>query len=212
MTSSQDRYILEGLIRIGAIHLSSTFSFCWTSGIQSPIYCDNRKSLSEPILRNYIKQALCSLIKQEYKHVSLIAGVATAGIPWGMLIADTLSLPFVYVRTKSKEHGLENLIEGTYSSNDRCIVVEDLISTGKSSLHAVKELQKKKVKVLGVTSIFNYQFGIAEEENNKLGVHTSSVCYYHQLISLAMEKKILPIDMTPQLERWHKEVIDKWKK
>src|SRR6188472_2767885 len=148
----------EKLLQVNAIKLRPEEPFTWASGWKSPIYCDNRKILSYPYIRDYIKSELCNVVFEKYAHAELIAGVATAGIAWGAMVADQLKLPFIYVRPKPKEHGLGNQIEGEYNGGQKAVVIEDLISTGKSSLQVVDVLKKEGLEILGMVSIFNYQF------------------------------------------------------
>ncbi|RYY00384.1 MAG: orotate phosphoribosyltransferase, partial [Gammaproteobacteria bacterium] len=148
----------EKLLQAGAVKLSATEPFTWASGWKSPIYCDNRKLLSLPFTRDYIKSELANLIFEKFPDAEVIAGVATAGIAWGAMVADQLKLPFIYVRPKPKEHGLGNQIEGAYSQGQKVVVIEDLVSTGKSSLQVVEVLRKSGVTVTGMASIFNYSF------------------------------------------------------
>src|SRR5690349_2430643 len=153
----------EKLLQAEAVRLSPDNPFTWASGWKSPIYCDNRKILSQPYIREFIKSELCNVVFEKFADAELIAGVATAGIAWGAMVADQLKLPFVYVRPKPKEHGLGNQIEGQVSSNQKAVVVEDLISTGKSSLQVVDVLRQEGVQVEGMVSIFSYQFNVAQE-------------------------------------------------
>ncbi|MDQ3551175.1 MAG: orotate phosphoribosyltransferase, partial [Bacteroidota bacterium] len=148
----------EKLLSIKAVQLNPDQPFTWASGWKSPIYCDNRKILSYPYIRDFIKSELCNVVFEKFKDADLVAGVATAGIAWGAMVADQLKLPFIYVRPKPKEHGLGNQIEGFYESGQKAIVVEDLISTGKSSLQVVEVLRANSVEVNGMVSIFNYSF------------------------------------------------------
>src|SRR5215203_3160374 len=148
----------EKLLQINAVKLSPEKPFTWASGWKSPIYCDNRKVLSHPYIRNYIKSQLCNVVFEKYNDAEVIAGVATAGIAWGAMIADQLKLPFIYVRPKPKEHGLSNQIEGEYREVQKVVVIEDLVSTGKSSLQVVDVLKNEGLKILGMVSIFNYEF------------------------------------------------------
>jgi orotate phosphoribosyltransferase len=148
--------IAQSLLQINAIILQPNDHFKWAAGWNSPIYCDNRKTLSYPKIRNKIREGLASIIKETYKDTDLIAGVATAGIPHGVLVAEELELPFIYVRSKAKEHGRQNQIEGYFEKGKSVILVEDLISSGKSSLEAVKVLREKGLNVKGIISIFTY--------------------------------------------------------
>src|SRR6476620_752089 len=153
----------EKLLHADAVRLNSKIPFTWASGWKSPIYCDNRKVLSLPYIREYIKSELCNVVFEKFAEAEAIAGVATAGIAWGAMVADQLKLPFIYVRPKPKEHGLGNQIEGQYNPGQKIVVVEDLVSTGKSSLQVVDVLRKNEVEVIGMVSIFNYRFQQAAE-------------------------------------------------
>ena len=157
------KQIANHLLQIKAIILQPNNPFTWASGWKSPIYCDNRKTLSFPNIRTHIRIKICEIIKEKYPHVNVIAGVATGGIAIGALIAEELGLPFIYVRASNKEHGKKNLIEGYYDSGQSVVVIEDLISSGKSSLAAVEALREEDLNVKGLISIFTYSF----EEANK---------------------------------------------
>jgi orotate phosphoribosyltransferase len=180
--------VAEKLLQINAIKLSVSKPFTWASGWKSPIYCDNRKILSYPYIRDFIKSELCNTVFQSYENAEMIAGVATAGIPWGAMVADQLKLPYIYVRPKPKEHGLGNQIEGFYEPGKKVVIIEDLISTGKSSLLVAEVLKNEGLKVEGMVSIFNYGFDIAKNafENAKINYH--SLTDYDSVIILAIEK------------------------
>jgi orotate phosphoribosyltransferase len=147
--------VAEKLLQINAVKLNSQNPFTWASGWKSPIYCDNRKLLSYPHVRDFIKSELTNLVFTEFPGAEVIAGVATAGIPHGTLVADLLSLPFIYVRSKPKEHGMGNQIEGVLESGQEVVVIEDLISTGKSSMQAIEAIRAAGAKVVGLVSVFN---------------------------------------------------------
>src|SRR5687767_15614644 len=153
----------EKLLQVQAVKLSPEKPFTWASGWKNPIYCDNRKVLSHPYVRDFIKSELCNVVFENFPDAELIAGVATAGIAWGAMIADQLKLPFVYVRPKPKEHGLGNQIEGEYNKKQKVVVIEDLVSTGKSSLQVVDVIRNADLEVLGMVSIFTYAFEKARE-------------------------------------------------
>src|SRR6478609_8988794 len=164
-----EKIIAEKLLQAGAVKLNAEQPFTWASGWKSPIYCDNRKVLSYPYLRDFIKSEMCNVIFEQFPEADLLAGVATAGIAWGAMAADQLKLPFIYVRPKPKEHGLGNQMEGFFETGQKAVVVEDLISTGKSSLQVVDVLRNAGVEVVGMASIFNYGFDVADkafEEKN----------------------------------------------
>jgi orotate phosphoribosyltransferase len=181
--------IAEKLLQINAIKLSIHQPFTWASGWKSPIYCDNRKSLSFPFVRDFIKSEMCNVIFQSFPKAEMIAGVATAGIPWGAMAADQLKLPYIYVRPKPKEHGLGNQIEGFFEPGKRVVVVEDLISTGKSSLQVVDVLKNAGLEVEGMVSIFTYGFEKAKEAFEQYNLTFKSLTDYDSLIALAVEKQ-----------------------
>ena len=178
----------EKLLQAEAVKLSPHQPFTWASGWKSPIYCDNRKLLSQPFIRDYIKSELCNVVFEKFAEAELIAGVATAGIAWGAMVADQLKLPFIYVRPKPKEHGLGNQIEGQYSAGQKTVVIEDLISTGKSSLQVVEVLKQNGIEIMGMVSIFHYEFPIAVEAFEKAEVPFHSLTNYSQLLNLSKQR------------------------
>ena len=194
--------VAEKLLQINAIKLSPTEPFTWASGWKSPIYCDNRKILSFPHIRDFIKSEMCDIVFKTYSDTELIAGVATAGIPWGAMVADQLKLPFIYVRPKPKEHGLGNQIEGFFEAGKKVILIEDLISTGKSSLQVADVLKAKGLQVKGLVSIFNYSFNLAKEAFDKANLDSKSLTDYESLLSIALEKKIISEDDQNALLDW----------
>ncbi len=194
--------IAEKLLQVKAVQLNPTKPYTWASGWKSPIYCDNRKVLSYPYVRDYIKSELCNIIFEKYESATLLAGVATAGIPWGAMAADQLKLPFIYVRPKPKEHGLGNQIEGDFQPGQKVVVIEDLVSTGKSSLQAVDALQEKGLEIVGMISIFNYGFPIASEQFAKRGIRYISLTDYPTLIALAASTGIIDSSQLSLLEKW----------
>jgi orotate phosphoribosyltransferase len=197
-----EKIIAEKLLQAGAVKLSPEKPFTWASGWKSPIYCDNRKVLSFPYLRDFIKSEMCNVIFEQYPNAELIAGVATAGIAWGAMAADQLKLPFVYVRPKPKDHGLENQIEGFFEEGQKVVVVEDLVSTGKSSLQVVEVLRSADVDVIGMISIFNYGFDEATQAFKKADVELESLTNYGSLIELAIEKNIVSAETEQLLMAW----------
>lgn len=199
---SNEKAVAEKLLQINAIRLNVEEPFTWASGWKSPIYCDNRKVLSFPYTRDFVKSEMCSVIFEQFPEAELLAGVATAGIPWGAMAADQLKLPYIYVRPKPKEHGLGNQIEGVYQPGQKVLVVEDLISTGKSSLQVVDVLRNAGVEVVGMISIFNYGFPVAAEAFDKAGVPWKSLTNYSTLIGLALEKGIVTSDQEASLLQW----------
>jgi orotate phosphoribosyltransferase len=200
-----EKIIAEKLLQAGAVKLSPEQPFTWASGWKSPIYCDNRKVLSFPFLRDFIKSEMCNVIFEQFPNAELIAGVATAGIAWGAMAADQLKLPFVYVRPKPKEHGLGNQVEGFFEAGQKAVVVEDLISTGKSSLQVVDVLRNAGVEVIGLVSIFNYGFTAAQEAFKKASVELESLTNYESLIKLAIEKNIVSEDAEHLLQSWRED-------
>lgn len=199
---TNEKAVAEKLLQINAIKLKPAEPFTWASGWRSPIYCDNRKALSFPIVRDFIKSELCSVVFEKFPDAEMLAGVATAGIAWGAMIADQLKLPYIYVRPKPKEHGLGNQIEGDYAKGQKVVVVEDLISTGKSSLQVVDVLRKEGLQVEGMVAIFNYNFAIADEAFKNAAIPFYSITNYNSLIGLAIEKGIVSAAQENTLLNW----------
>jgi len=197
--------IAEKLLQIKAIKLSIHSPFTWASGWKSPIYCDNRKILSFPFVRDFIKSEMCNVIFQSFEKADIIAGVATAGIPWGAMAADQLKLPYIYVRPKPKEHGLGNQIEGFYEPGKRVVVIEDLISTGKSSLQVVDVLKNAGLEVEGMVSIFNYGFEEANNAFKKYNLSLKSLTDYDALIALAIEQHLVSETDQKALLNWRQD-------
>ncbi|MGN6802418.1 MAG: orotate phosphoribosyltransferase [Ginsengibacter sp.] len=197
--------IAEKLLQIKAIKLSIDKPFTWASGWKSPIYCDNRKILSFPFVRDYIKSEMCNVIFRNFENAEIIAGVATAGIPWGAMAADQLKLPYIYVRPKPKEHGLGNQIEGFYEAGKKVVVVEDLVSTGKSSLQVVDVLKNAGLEVEGMVSIFNYGFDEAKNAFEKYNLTLKSLTDYNSLIDLAIAQKFISESDQESLNNWRKD-------
>lgn len=194
--------VAASLLAIGAIKLSKDKPFTWASGIKSPIYCDNRLSLSFPEVRTYIKEALTDSIRTHFKGVEAIAGVATAGIPQGALIAEAMGLPFLYVRSSPKGHGMENMIEGKITAGQKVVVVEDLVSTGGSSLKAVEALKATGFEVAGMVAIFTYGFDQAVANYEKANVALVCLSDYNNLLEVALtENKIKETDVN-LLQAW----------
>jgi len=202
--------IAEKLLQIKAIKLNIEQPFTWASGWKSPIYCDNRKILSFPFIRDFIKSEMCNIIFQAFDDADMIAGVATAGIPWGAMAADQLKLPYIYVRPKPKEHGLGNQIEGFYEAGKRVVVVEDLISTGKSSLQVVDVLKTAGLEVDGMVSIFNYGFPQAKNAFEQYGIPLKSLTDYDSLIALATEQRSISESEQQELLNWRQDPAN-WK-
>jgi orotate phosphoribosyltransferase len=202
---TNERAIAEKLLQINAIKLNPRAPFTWASGWKSPIYCDNRKVLSFPFIRDFIKSEMCNVIFQDFGGADLIAGVATAGIAWGAMAADQLKLPFIYVRPKPKEHGLGNQIEGYYEKGQKTVVVEDLVSTGKSSLQVVDVLKNEGLDIIGMVSIFTYGFPVAQDAFQSAGLAYKSLTNYETLISLATDKGQVKPEDESILLNWRKD-------
>ncbi|HRJ29176.1 MAG TPA: orotate phosphoribosyltransferase [Cyclobacteriaceae bacterium] len=198
------------LLQIEAIKLSTQKPFTWASGWKSPIYCDNRLSLSYPEIRNVIKAGLLHAIKENYAAAEAIAGVATAGIAQGALVADALNLPFAYVRPKPKDHGMENLIEGRITKGQKVVVVEDLISTGGSSIKAVQALREAGAVVLGMVSIFTYGFDVAMNNFYQENVSLVSLSDYNFLLNSALRQNYINQEELASLKAWRYDP-SKWK-
>jgi orotate phosphoribosyltransferase len=199
------------LLEIQAIKLSTEKPFSWSSGWKSPIYCDNRLSLSYPEIRTTIKHALVQAIRENFFTAQSIAGVATAGIAQGALVADVLNLPFLYVRPKPKDHGMENLIEGKIVKGQKVVVVEDLVSTGGSSLKATQALRQAGFEVLGMVSIFNYGFDIATRNFYDANTSLISLCDYPSLLKFALDQQYISQDEVISLKAWRVDPAN-WKK
>jgi orotate phosphoribosyltransferase len=182
------KVIAEKLLQIDAVKLNVKEPYTWASGWKSPIYCDNRKVLSFPYIRDYFKSELCNIIFEKFAGAELIAGVATAGIAWGVMAADQLKLPFVYVRPKPKEHGLGNQVEGHFSYKQKVVIVEDLVSTGASSLLVAEVLKNEGLDVIGLVSIFTYEFPVAGAAFKGAGIPHYSLTNYPSFIEMAKEK------------------------
>ena len=202
---TNEKAVAEKLLQIQAIKLSPENPFTWASGWKSPIYCDNRKVLSFPFIRDFIKSEMCNVVFENFADATLLAGVATAGIAWGAMTADQLKLPYIYVRPKPKEHGLGNQSEGFYEAGQKVLVIEDLVSTGKSSLQVVDVLKNAGLEVVGMVSIFTYEFDIAAKAFADAGVKYQSLTNYSSLIDVAIEKNIISADIQSVLMDWRKD-------
>jgi orotate phosphoribosyltransferase len=194
--------IAEKLLQVEAVKLSPQKPFKWASGWNSPIYCDNRVALSYPDIRAYIAESLIAAIQREYPEVEVIAGVATAGIPQAAIIADRMGKSLIYVRAKPKDHGMTNLIEGRVTAGQKVVVIEDLISTGGSSLKAVEALKEQGVQVLGMVAIFTYDFPVAAAAFKQAGVKLVTLSNYNALLNIAFTKKILDQKQLEVLSQW----------
>ena len=197
--------VADFLLQIKSIKLDPANPFKWASGWNSPIYCDNRKTLSFPKVRNFLKNEFSNIIREKYPDVEVIAGVATGAIAIGVLVADLLNLPFVYVRPKPKDHGMGNQIEGSLFTGQKVVVVEDLISTGNSSLKAVAALREAKSEVLGMVAIFSYKFPLAEENFDKNNCELITLSDYPALIDLAVDSGLVSEDQLETLKKWRKD-------
>jgi len=202
---TNEKGIAEKLLQINAVKLNVTEPFTWASGWRSPIYCDNRRILSFPFVRDFVKSELCNVVFETFAEAQLLAGVATAGIAWGAMTADQLKLPFIYVRPKPKDHGLGNQIEGYFEKGQKTVVIEDLVSTGKSSLQVVDALKQAGVEVIGMVSIFTYDFAVAEEAFAQAGVKYHPLTNYPVLIQTAIEKGIISQSHEGILLNWRKD-------
>jgi len=207
---TNEKAVAEKLLQVNAVRLNPQQPFTWASGWKSPIYCDNRKVLGFPYVRDFIKSELCNVIFEQFPDAELLAGVATAGIAWGAMAADQLKLPFIYVRPKPKEHGLGNQIEGYYQSGQKTLIIEDLISTGKSSLQVVDVARAAGLDVVGMVSIFTYGFKQAEQLFAEKGVKYISLTNYETLINLSLEKGNITIDLQNTLLNWRQDPAN-WK-
>lgn len=199
------------LLKIKAIKLQPNNPFTWASGWKSPFYCDNRKTLSYPDLRNYVKFEIVHTILEEFPEVEAIAGVATGAIPQGALVADALHLPFVYVRSKPKDHGLENLIEGELRPGMKVVVIEDLISTGGSSLKAAEAIRKNACEVIGMVASYTYGFPVAKKAFKEAGVKLVTLTDYEHVVAEALETGYIADDEVELLHEWRKDPAN-WNK
>ncbi|SDS08542.1 orotate phosphoribosyltransferase [Formosa sp. Hel1_31_208] len=193
----------EVLLKINAIKLQPNDPFIWASGWNSPIYCDNRIVLSFPPIRNYIRETMAKHIESHYGKVDVIAGVATGAIGIGILVAEYLGLPFIYVRPEAKSHGRQNQIEGFVEAGQNVVVVEDLISTGKSSLNAVKALEAANVNVKGMVAIFTYGFEVAKTNFDKAKVNLHTLSNYENLLEQALDTKYINAKEQEVLAQWN---------
>ena len=197
--------IAEHLLQIKAIKLNNSKPFIWASGLHSPIYCDNRIALSYPKVRNYIRQQLVEQIQESFGLADVIAGVATAGIPQGVLVAQEMGLPFIYIRSSKKSHGMTNQIEGELREGQNVVVIEDLISTGKSSLNAVDAIREAGGKVKGMAAIFTYGLTIADENFKKAACELIALSNYEIMIRKAFEMDYISGTDKDSLLEWKKD-------
>lgn len=199
---STQKHFAEKLLQIKALQINLQQPYKWASGWNSPVYCDNRKVLSYPYTRDFVKSELANMILDHFPEATAIAGVATAGIAHGVLAADLMKLPFLYVRSKPKEHGMGNQIEGVLEVGAKVVVVEDLISTGKSSLEVVDVLRANGAEVLGMCGLFTYGFPAASEAFEKAGVPLQTISNYAALMEVAEELKIVSVEEKEKLAEW----------
>jgi len=201
-TNELAKQVAKQLLQIKAIKLKPSSPFTWASGMKSPIYCDNRKTLSYPTVRDYICSAFVQTIQVQYPKVDVIAGVATGAIAHGVLVAQALNKPFVYVRSDAKKHGLENLVEGHLEKGQTVLVIEDLVSTGGSSLKAVEALREAGATIAGLIAIFSYGFPKAAENFEKAHCPLNTLSNYQTLIEIAFETRYINKDEIALLKRW----------
>lgn len=199
------RILAEKLLKISAINLQPSNPFTWASGWNSPIYTDNRKTLSYPDIRSFIKIELCRVILEQFGDADVVAGVATGAIAQGALVAESLGLPYVYVRSTPKDHGLENLIEGNLNPGKKVVVVEDLISTGGSSLKAVEAIRAAGCEVVGMVAMFTYGFPVAEDNFAKAGVKLVTLSNYNAMLEAALATDYIQESDIDTLKEWRKD-------
>ncbi|TDO83298.1 orotate phosphoribosyltransferase [Flavobacterium chryseum] len=192
----------ELLLQINAIKLNPENPFTWASGWKSPIYCDNRLILSFPVIRNYVRDEFAKNIEKQFGKPDVIAGVATGAIGIGILVAESLGLPFVYVRPEAKKHGRQNQVEGFLQKSQNVVVVEDLISTGNSSLMAVEALRNEGANIKGMAAIFTYGFNVAEENFKNANIDLFTLSNYENLLNLAVEKQYITEEQQSTLQEW----------
>lgn len=200
-----DLLFAEKLLKISAIKLQPDLPFVWASGWNSPIYTDNRRTLSYPDVRNFIKVQLSRIIMENFGDAEVVAGVATGAIAQGALVADTLNLPFVYVRSAPKDHGLENLIEGNIKPGQKVVIVEDLVSTGKSSLKAAEAVKNAGGEVVGMVAIFTYEFPVAEAAFKNAGVKLLTISNYSAMVQAAVKTNYIQESDVETLKQWRED-------
>jgi len=199
---STQKLFAEKLLQIKALQINLQTPYTWASGWRSPVYCDNRKVLSFPYVRDFVKSELANMILDKFPDADVIAGVATAGIAHGVMAADLLKLPFIYVRAKPKEHGMGNQVEGVLEKGSKVVVVEDLVSTGKSSLQVVDVLREQGAEVLGMCALFTYGFPVADEAFKKAGLPLYTISNYKALMEVCEAQKIIATEEKTTLEEW----------
>lgn len=198
--------IAHAMLKVGAVELNPTDLFTWASGIKSPIYCDTRLTISDPVIRKQLANGLSSLINEHFSDCEIVAGTATAGIPHAAWVADIMQLPMVYVRSKAKEHGRGNQIEGKYAKGQKVVVIEDIISTGGSSITAVEALRNAGCEVLGVVCVYTYNLPKADQVFDEAGVKFVSLTNFDYLIDAAKEATAIQEDDIPFLKKWHQDL------
>ncbi len=199
---STSKYFAEKLLQIKALQINLQNPYTWASGWRSPVYCDNRKTLSYPHVRDYVKSEMANMVFEKFPDADVIAGVATAGIPHGALVADLLKLPFIYVRSKPKDHGMGNQIEGVLEKGQKVVVIEDLVSTGKSSLQVVDVLKALDAEVIGMAALFTYGFPEATAAFEKAKVPLYTISNYEALMEVAEETKLITPEQKESLSAW----------
>jgi len=199
---STSKILASRLLEVKAIKLQPSDPFTWASGWKSPFYCDNRKTLSFPRLRSFVKLELCHLIQEAFPEAEVVAGVATGAIAQGALVADELGLPFCYVRSKAKDHGMQNLIEGELQPGAKVVVVEDLISTGGSSLKAVEALRQAGAEVVGMVASYTYGFPVAEQAFSEAGVRLLTLTNYEAVVEQAAKTGYIREEDKAVLAQW----------
>ncbi|HEY1031174.1 MAG TPA: orotate phosphoribosyltransferase [Flavipsychrobacter sp.] len=199
---STQKHFAEKLLQIKALQINLQKPYVWASGWHSPVYCDNRKVLSHPYVRDFVKSELANMVLEHFPDAEVIAGVATAGIAHGVMAADLLKLPFIYVRSKPKEHGMGNQIEGHMEPGKKVVVVEDLVSTGKSSLQAVDAIRAAGGEVIGMCALFTYGFNAAADAFEKAGVPLYTISNYSALMEVAEEQSLIQSEQKATLEQW----------
>jgi len=195
--------IAHAMLKVGAVELNPTDLFTWASGIKSPIYCDTRLTISDPVIRKELANGLAAVIKENFGATEIVAGTATAGIPHAAWVSDILELPMVYVRSKAKEHGRGNQIEGKYVAGQKVVVVEDIVSTGGSSITAVEALRAAGCEVLGVVCVYTYNLPRAEQAFDEAGIQYVSLTNFDYLIEAANESGAIKEEDIPFLKEWH---------
>lgn len=199
------RILADKLLEINAVKLQPEIPFVWGSGWNAPIYNDNRRILSYADVRNFIKVRMASIILEHYSEVDVIAAVSTASIPFGTLVADTLGLPFIYVRSTPKDHGLENLIEGDLPLGRKVVMIEDIVATGNGSLKAAETIRFSACEVLGAVCVLNYEFPMAVKRLKDADIHMISLCNYDTLVEAAVDINYIQASQEAALKEWRKD-------